>query len=144
MNLLSPSVLRDLFMDVFLNLFRKKLRALLTMTGVIIGAFLVVLILSLSHGLSEFLDQQVRAVWDERMIKVRLKKGGAPEKMAKGLFGGLGEPPQEVKKDNEEEIPGAFKFRHIPHASIEKLRKIDGVMEVQPEIWVMPRSMQVK
>ena len=144
MNLLSPSVLRDLFVDVFLNLFRKKLRALLTMTGVIIGAFLVVLILSLSHGLSEFLDQQVRAVWDERMIKVRLKKGGAPEKMAKGLFGGLGEPPQEVKKENEEEIPGAFKFRHIPHESIEKLRKIDGVMEVQPEIWVMPRSMQVK
>ena len=92
----------DLFRDVFLNLFRKKLRALLTMTGVIIGSFLVVLILSLSHGLSEFLDQQVRAVWDERMIKVRLKKGGAPEKMAKGLFGGLGEPPQEVKKENRQ------------------------------------------
>ena len=80
MNLFSPSVLRDLLYDVFLNLFRKKLRALLTMTGVIIGSFLVVLILSLSHGLSEFLDQQIRAVWDERMIKVRLKKGGAPEK----------------------------------------------------------------
>ena len=98
MNLFSPSVLRDLFVDVFLNLFRKKLRALLTMIGVIIGSFLVVLILSLSHGLSEFLDQQIRAVWDERMIKVRLKKGGAPEKMARSMFGGLGEPPQEVKK----------------------------------------------
>ena len=143
MNLLSPSVLRDLFADVFLNLFRKKLRALLTMTGVIIGAFLVVLILSLSNGLSQFLDQQVRAVWDDRIIKVRLKKGGAPEKVAKGLFGGLGEPPKEVKKENEEEIAGAFKFRHIPHETVEKLRKIDGVVEVQPEIWVMPRSMQV-
>ncbi|MDG2212593.1 MAG: ABC transporter permease [Verrucomicrobiota bacterium] len=143
MNLLSPSVFRDLLTDVFLNLFRKKLRALLTMTGVIIGSFLVVLILSLSHGLSEFLDQQIRAVWDERMIKVRLKKGGAPEKMAKGMFGGLGEPPQEVKEENEEEIPGAFKFRHIPHESIDKLKKIDGVVAVQPEIWVMPRSMQV-
>ena len=143
MNLLSPSVLRDLFVDVFLNLFRKKLRALLTMTGVIIGAFLVVLILSLSNGLSQFLDQQVRAVWDDRIIKVRLKKGGAPEKVAKGLFGGLGEPPKEVKKENEEEIAGAFKFRHIPHETVEKLRKIDGVVEVQPEIWVMPRSMQV-
>ena len=92
MNLLKPSVIRDLLMDVFLNLLRKKMRALLTMTGVIIGSFLVVLILSLSNGLSVFLDQQVRAVWDERMIKVRLEKGGAPEKMAKGLFGGLGEP----------------------------------------------------
>ena len=143
MNLLSPAVLRDLLYDVFLNLFRKKIRALLTMIGVIIGSFLVVLILSLSHGLSEFLDQQVRAVWDERMIKVRLKKGGAPEKMAKGMFGGLGEPPKEVNNENEEEIPGAFKFRHIPHEKVEKLKQIDGVMEVQPEIWVMPRSMQV-
>ena len=94
-------------------------------------------------ALSQFLDQQVRAVWDDRMIKVRLKKGGAPEKVAKGLFGGLGEPPKEVKKENEEEIAGAFKFRHIPHETVEKLRKIDGVVEVQPEIWVMPRSMQV-
>ena len=96
------------------------------------------------NGLSVFLDQQVRAVWDERMIKVRLEKGGAPEKMAKGLFGGLGEPPQQVTEENKEEIPGAFEFRHIPHESIEKLRAIDGVEEVQPEIWVMPRSMQVE
>ena len=144
MNLLKPSVIRDLLMDVFLNLLRKKMRALLTMTGVIIGSFLVVLILSLSNGLSVFLDQQVRAVWDERMIKVRLEKGGAPEKMAKGLFGGLGEPPQQVTEENKEEIPGAFEFRHIPHESIEKIRAIDGVEEVQPEIWVMPRSMQVE
>ena len=41
MNLLKPSVIRDLLMDVFLNLLRKKMRALLTMTGVIIGSFLV-------------------------------------------------------------------------------------------------------
>ena len=48
MNLFTYSVMRDLFVDVFLNLFRKKLRALFTMTGIIIGAFLVVLIFSLS------------------------------------------------------------------------------------------------
>ena len=40
MNLLKPSVIRDLLMDVFLNLLRKKMRALLTMIGVIIGSFL--------------------------------------------------------------------------------------------------------
>ena len=143
MNLFSPSGIRDLLSDVFLNLFRRKLRALLTMTGVIIGSFLVVLILSLSNGLSVFLDQQIRAVWDEHMIKVRLKKGGAPEQMAKGMFGGLGEPPQQVTEENKEEIPGAFEFRHIPHETIDELKKIDGVEEVQPEIWVMPKSMQV-
>ena len=59
------------------------------------------------------------------------------------MFGGLGEPPQEVTEENKEEIPGAFEFRHIPHESIQKLKNIDGVQEVQPEIWVMPRSMQV-
>jgi len=143
MNLFRASLIRDLLTDVFLNLFRKRMRALLTMTGVIIGSFLVVLIFSLSNGLSVFLDQQIRAVWDENMIKVRLEKGGAPEKMAKGMFGGLGEPPQQVTEENKEEIPGAFEFRHIPHESIQKLKNIDGVQEVQPEIWVMPRSMQV-
>ena len=47
MNLLRTSLIRDLLTDVFLNLFRKRMRALLTMTGVIIGSFLVVLIFSL-------------------------------------------------------------------------------------------------
>ena len=144
MNLFSPAVLRDLIADVFLNMFRKKLRALLTMTGVIIGAFLVVLIFSLSNGLSEFLDQQVRAVWDARMIKVRLEKGGAPEKAAKGMFGGLGEPPAEIKKENEEEFLGSFKFQVIPEETVTALREIEGVEKVQPEVWVLPRSMEVK
>ena len=144
MNLFSPAVLRDLITDVFLNMFRKKLRALLTMTGVIIGAFLVVLIFSLSNGLSEFLDQQVRAVWDARMIKVRLEKGGAPEKAAKGMFGGLGEPPAEIKKENEEEFLGSFKFKVIPEETVTALREIEGVEKVQPEVWVLPRSMEVK
>ena len=53
------------------------------MTGVIIGSFLVVLIFSLSNGLSVFLDQQIRAVWDENMIKVRLEKGGHRRKWPK-------------------------------------------------------------
>ena len=48
-----------------------------------------------------------------------------------------------MTEENKEEIPGAFEFRHIPHETIDELKKIDGVEEVQPEIWVMPKSMQV-
>ena len=132
MNLFSYSVFRDLFVDVFLNLFRRKLRALFTMTGIIIGAFLVVLIFSLSNGLSIFLDQQIRAVFDEHLIEVRMKRGADPERAARGLFGGLGEPPKEIKKTNEEEFLGAFRFKLIPTNKVAELRAIGGVRQVQP------------
>jgi ABC-type antimicrobial peptide transport system permease subunit len=144
MNLFSYSVFRDLFVDVFLNLFRRKLRALFTMTGIIIGAFLVVLIFSLSNGLSIFLDQQIRAVFDEHLIEVRMKRGADPERAARGLFGGLGEPPKEIKKTNEEEFLGAFRFKLIPTNKVAELREINGVRQVQPQVWVMARSMQLE
>ena len=140
----TPFLLSDLFRDVFLNLFRKKLRALLTMSGVIIGTCLVVLILSLSNGLSIFLDQQIRAVFDEDLIEVRMKRGADPERAARGLFGGLGEPPKEIKKTNEEEFLGAFRFKLIPTNKVAELRSIDGVRQVQPQVWVMARSMQLE
>ena len=69
---------RDLFHDVFLNLTRKKMRTALTMVGVIIGALAVVTTVSLGHGLSSFLDQQVRAVANPLTVEAWPKKGGRP------------------------------------------------------------------
>ncbi len=134
---------RDLFHDVFLNLTRKKMRTALTMVGVIIGALAVVTTVSLGHGLSFFLDQQVRAVANPLTVEAWPKKGGSPNRAARGMFKNIGKAPQEIKKDKEDEFFGALKIKTIENETVEAMRKIDGVERVQPKVFVLARSVQL-
>ena len=131
---------RDLLSDVFLNLTRKKMRTALTMVGVIIGALAVVTTVSLGHGLSFFLDQQVRAVANPLTVEAWPKKGGSPNRAARGMFKNIGKAPQEIKEDKEDDFFGSLKIKTIENEMVEKMRKIEGVERVQPKVFVLARS----
>ena len=133
----------DLISDVFLNLTRKKMRTALTMVGVIIGAVAVVTTVSLGHGLSAFLDQQVRAVANPLTVEAWPKKGGSPDKLARGMFKSIGRAPQEIKKDKEDEFMGAFEIKTIEDEMMQKLKQIEGVDRVRPKVFVLARSFQL-
>ena len=133
----------DLISDVFLNLTRKKMRTALTMVGVVIGALAVVTTVSLGHGLSAFLDQQVRAVANPLTVEAWPKKGGSPDKVARGMFKSIGRAPQEIKKEKEDELMGAFEIKTVEDEIMKKLKQIEGVDRVRPKVFVLARSFQL-
>ena len=133
----------DLISDVFLNLTRKKMRTALTMVGVVIGALAVVTTVSLGHGLSAFLDQQVRAVANPLTVEAWPKKGGSPDKVARGMFKSIGKAPQEIKKDKEDEFMGALEIKTVEDEMMKKLKQIEGVDRVRPKVFVLARSFQL-
>jgi ABC-type lipoprotein release transport system permease subunit len=133
----------DLISDVFLNLTRKKMRTALTMVGVVIGAVAVVTTVSLGHGLSAFLDQQVRAVANPLTVEAWPKKGASPDKVARGMFKSIGRAPQEIKKEKEDEFVGAFEIKTVEDEMMQKLEQIEGVDRVRPKVFVLARSFQL-
>jgi len=134
---------RDLFHDVFLNLTRKKMRTALTMVGVVIGALAVVTTVSLGHGLSSFLDQQVRAVTNPLAVEAWPKNAGLGGRAAGSMFRNIGKAPQEIKKGEENDFFGSLKIKTIDNEMVERMRKIDGVERVQPKVFVLARSVQL-
>lgn len=135
---------RDLLHDVLLNLTRKKMRSALTMVGVIIGALAVVTTVALGHGLSTFLDQQVRAVANPLTVEAWPKRGGSPDKVARGMFKSIGKAPQEIKEERAEEFMGAMKIKTVDNESVEAFKTIPGVAQVKPKVFIIARSIQMK
>jgi len=135
--------LRDLFSEAMRNLGRRKMRTGLTVAGVVIGALAVVLIVSLSNGTSSFIDHHIRGVSNPNIVEAWQTKGLRLGKLADSFVGGLGQPPREIKPDNEEEFIGAFKVLSIPSNQLQDLRKIEGVHTVRPFVFIMARSMEV-
>lgn len=135
---------RDLLHDVLLNLTRKKMRTSLTMVGVIIGALAVMTTVSLGHGLSTFLDQQVRAVANPLTIEAWPKAGGSPDKVARGMFKSIGKAPQEIKEEKADEFMGAMKIKTVDPESVKAFKKIQGVAAVFPKVFIMARSIQME
>ncbi len=134
----------DLIAEVARNLTRKKTRAALTMAGVVIGALAVVLIVSLGHGLSQFLDHQVRALANPRLVEAWPKSGINPARLAQSMVTGLGRAPREITSEKEDEFIGAFQIKYLEPAQVEGLRRIPGVSAVQPMVFILARSLQVR
>ena len=81
--------------------------------------------------MAQFLEQQVRAVANPLTVEAWPKKGGSPDKVARGVFKSIGRAPQEIKKEKEDEFMGAFKIGTIDDEMREKLKTIEGVDRVE-------------
>ena len=134
---------RDLCSEVMRNLSRRKLRTGLTMAGVVIGALAVVLIVSLGNGLSSFIEHNVRGIANPNVVEAWQTKGLQPGKLADGFLGGLGQPPREIKKGNEDNFIGSFQIQFIPSNQVRQLREIEGVRAVRPFVFILARSLEV-
>lgn len=113
----------DIIKISFSNLFRQKLRTILTIISIVIGTTLISIVYSVIPGVNNFLNLQFETLSSPRMIEIY----ATPERPGEHAFGGLGSGPQEY----EEGDGGGSRFDLLSSSfkdeDIESIKSIDGV-----------------
>lgn len=95
------------------NLFRNKVRTLLTILAIFVGSFTIILNVAINAGVNSFIDDQISTIGGEDYIIIM--KGDASS-----MMGSMGSSEiQEYNEDNQLEYMNAD--------DIAKLKKIDGI-----------------
>ncbi len=121
------------------NLWRQKMRSLLTILSVIVGAFLITIMLSVGQGLEDFLLSQVTTFSSEESISVSKKLGMA------GMFG-IGGEPQEYEETEQNDFTDSsqmFEQRLLGQDDLEKVRNVDGVKDAGFQIIISSDYIQL-
>ncbi len=100
------------------NLFRNKVRTLLTIIAIFVGSFTIILNVAINTGVDSFIDEQTASLGGDNFIM--LMPPGSAE-MASGMTTSSGPVEFVEKKTGETEI-GAFSDQDI-----ETLKNIDGI-----------------
>ncbi|MFH1547597.1 MAG: FtsX-like permease family protein [bacterium] len=117
----------DLITVALRNLWRQKMRSLLTILSVMVGAFLIAIMMSVGTGLEEFLLSQVTTFSNEKTIAVSAD-------FAFGDMFGFGSAPQEYvetdsQSDNFSDSSQMLEERLLSKDDLEKIKDIDGVKD---------------
>jgi len=126
---------RDYLRTAITNLWRRKLRTLLTVMAVVIGATLVALLVSLGAGAQNFITAQFSSLQAPGIVSVQ-------PRMAGGTLGlilsttGFGGQPQEVQEGQLNPI-GAFKT--FTGEDLARIAALEHVERVDPVIVVLAR-----
>jgi putative ABC transport system permease protein len=105
------------------NLFRSKLRTTLTIIAIFIGALTISLTNGVSNGAKAYLDDQLGNVGAEDTLIIQAIQDTAP---------GFGS--SEVSEYNPDKTTGAFSMATLSTDDLEKIRQIDGLTNVNPEL----------
>lgn len=116
---------RDIGHDAWQNLWRKKSRTFLTMTGVAIGIFTIFVTVALADGIKNFLVYQMKSYGNPKAIQVYLKGGFNPDRMFQMRMSGLGRTPKPLR----EEV-GRFELKFLKEENLRSLRTLPGVKSV--------------
>lgn len=104
------------------NLCRSKLRTLLTISAVIIGALTLMLTTGVGAGLESYVDEQVNSVGAKDILIVRVKSDENPLSTS-----------SEPKEFNPNQKPqNQFTQPLLTDSDIENIRKTPGIKEVTP------------
>ncbi|MDN5274336.1 MAG: permease protein putative transport system permease protein [Candidatus Saccharibacteria bacterium] len=115
------------------NMLRSKVRTILTITAIFIGAFTITLTVGISSGVSSYIDKQLGNIGAENVLlirpKVDLDTGSGPKKY-----------------DPEHTVNSAAQARSgnvtLTSKDIEKIKTQDGIKDVQPIIAAVPDYIQ--
>lgn len=126
---------RDYLRMALSNLWKRKLRTLLTVFAVVIGAMLVALMVSLGAGAQNFITVQFSSLQAPDVISVQPKMPGG---MLGMIFSatGLGGQPQEVQ---EGQLNPVVAFKHLTEQDLDQIAAVEHVESVDPVIVVLPR-----
>jgi len=106
------------------NLWKRKLRTLLTMSAVVIGAFLITIVFSLVAGIEKFFELQFETFSDPTFIEVQAEKFDFSSLISMSGLGG--DTPAEVTQSDPTSLmsmmPKPFKDEDI-----EKIKEVDNV-----------------
>jgi ABC-type lipoprotein release transport system permease subunit len=111
----------DLVLLAFRNLLRRKLRTILTIVSVMVGAFLISIMMSISNGMQEFLISQVTLFTNQKTINVRPDTGGG-DSFSLGGDVTTFEEESETKDRPEKQEDVA-----LDKEDLDKVRNIEGV-----------------
>ena len=121
------------------NLWKRKLRTILTIFAVVIGATLIALMVSLGVGLQNYVTGQLTALSVPDVISVEPKLG---ENLASVVLGASGfGPPQEIEEGQ------AYPYLNIGTLTgedVERIETVEHVASVEPVPLIMPRWVQLE
>jgi putative ABC transport system permease protein len=118
--------LRDILATASANMFRSKLRTLLTIIAIFIGAFTLTLTNGIGAGISAYIDKELGSLGAEDVLLV----------MGQGESTGL--PTDEVKKYDPSKKTTALESQGnrtvtvLTNQDITKIRAIDGIKSAEP------------
>ena len=106
------------------NLWRNKLRSILTIIAIFIGSFTIILTNGINVGVNDYIDKQLETAGGEGYMQVMSK--GVVDNMMSQVIGGSGDPieysPSKSSSSNM--------FEAISDADIQKISDIYGVASV--------------
>jgi len=98
------------------NLFRNKVRTLLTILAIFVGSFTIILNVAINTGVNAFIDEQTSALGGDNFIMI-LSQGS--EAMASEMTANADGPQEFTEKQTTMGV--------LTDADIEKLKQIDGI-----------------
>lgn len=101
------------------NLFRNKVRTLLTIIAIFVGSFTIILNVAINSGVNHFIDEQTNALGGDNFIM--LLSNGAEEMMSGMNMGAAGGPTEYVESKT------ASAMVSLSDEDLEKLKKIEGI-----------------
>lgn len=123
------------FIDIFLmassNMFRSKLRTILTIIAIFVGSFTITLTLGLSSGISTYIDKQLGSIGADDVLIVRTKVNN-PLESGNGLI------KYDPSVKNSTVSPSSIASIILKADDIEKIKKVDGIISVKPVISASP------
>lgn len=114
--------LSDLIKDANANLFRNKMRSVLTILAIFIGSFAIISVNAIHAGVNSFIDQQVASIGGDNYMEIA--PSAFYDQLGSLSLGGK----SEVKEYDPEK--GTITTAYISDADLEKIRAIDGVNSV--------------
>jgi putative ABC transport system permease protein len=116
--------------------FRKqRLRSALTATGIAIGAFAIALMVGLGQGLESYIEGQIRAFGNPRVVMVFPEAAKMGERFLDQLTR-IGKPAEKISLADEEDRRERRGGLWITPEQAQKLREIPGVASVAPFTWL--------
>lgn len=119
----------DIIRSAASNMMRSKIRTLLTITAIVIGAFTITLTVGLSGGVSSYIDKQLGNLGAENLLIIQPKiESSAPSS-----------GPQKYNPDAmSTSAQAAFTSPTLTNDDMKTIAAIDGLSNVQPSILVNP------
>ena len=128
-------LLGDYVEEIVWSFRKQKLRTALTSFGIGIGAFAVAIMVGLGQGVQSYIERQVRAFGNPRVVIVFPDFGGSANRIFDQISR-VGKPAQKIdEKAESERRRNRGGFQILP-AQVEKIRKIPGVERVSPMTWL--------
>ncbi|MBR3134989.1 ABC transporter permease, partial [Candidatus Saccharibacteria bacterium] len=112
----------DILKSANANLLRNKMRSFLTILAIFVGSFAIISVNAIHTGVNDYIDQQVESIGGDNYIEIA--STAAYDQLASMMGTG------EITEYNASKSAGDATM--ISNEDLDKIRKIDGVISMNP------------